>query len=159
MQENKEITTDKLRTRTTSHVSSTKNSFFWFTSSRFCKQPVLFEVLAPASLFLWGSHMQREYRKRTTLRSKSSTSKGLLYAPDPDNRKIETLSDQPRLSRISSTALLCCWGRSRSKIWRPSWLTLRRTSYGRGTLRIPLWSICSEEGPHYCRKQSARKLS
>ncbi len=86
--------------------------FFWFTSSGFCKQPVLFEVLAPASLFLQGSHMQREYWKRTTLRSKSITSKGLLYAPDPDDRKKGTLSDQPRLSRISSMAVLCCWGRS-----------------------------------------------
>jgi hypothetical protein len=90
--------------------------FFWFMSSGFCKQPALFEVLAPASLFLRGSHMQREYQKRTTLCSKSSTSKGLLYAPDPDNRKTGTLSDQPRLLRVSSTALLCCWGRSCSKI-------------------------------------------
>jgi hypothetical protein len=97
MQENKEITADEVHTRTTSHVSSTKNSLFifWFTSSGFCKQLVLFEVLAPASLFLQGSHMQREYWKRTTFRSKSSTSKGLLYAPDPDNHKKGMLSDQP----------------------------------------------------------------
>ncbi len=39
---------------------------FWFTSSRFCKQPVLFEVLAPASLFLQGSHMRRQYCKEKT---------------------------------------------------------------------------------------------
>ncbi len=90
--------------------------FFWFTSCGFCKQPVLFEVLAPASLFLRGSHMQREYRKRTTLRSKSSTIKGLLYVPNPDNHKTGTLSDQPQLLRVTSTALLCCWGRSHSKI-------------------------------------------
>jgi hypothetical protein len=89
---------------------------FWFMSSGFHKRPVLFEVLAPASLFLQGSHMQREYWKKTTLCSKSSTSKGLLYAPDPDNRKKGTLSDWPRLSRVSSTVLLCCWGRSCSKI-------------------------------------------
>jgi hypothetical protein len=82
--------------------------FFWFTSSGFCKQPALFEVLAPVSLFLRGSHMQREYWKRTTLRSKSSTSKGLLCAPDPDNREKGMLSDQPQLLHISSTALL--WG-------------------------------------------------
>ncbi len=100
--------------------------FFWFTSSGFCKQPILFEVLAPTSLFLQGSHMQREYRKRTTLPSKSSTIKGLLYAPDPDNCKKGTLSNQPWLSHITSMALLCCWGRSRSKIWRPLWLTLGR---------------------------------
>ncbi len=133
--------------------------FFWFTSSGFCKRPVSFEVLAPASLFLKGSHMQREYRKRTTLRSKSSTSKGLLYAHDPDNREKGTLSDQPWLLHVSSTVLLCCWGGSRSKIWRPLWLTLRRIPYGRGTLRIPLQSICSKESPHYRHEQSARKLS
>ncbi len=132
---------------------------FWFTSSGFRKWHVLFEVFAPASLFLQGSHMRREYRKRTTLCSKSSTSKGLLYAPDPDNCKKGTLSDQPRLSRVSSLALLCCWGCSCSKIWCPSWLTLRCMPYGRGTLRISLQNICSQEGPHYCREQSARKLS
>jgi hypothetical protein len=90
--------------------------FFWFTSSGFCKQPVSFEVFAPTCLFLRVSHMRRQYRKKTTLRSKSSTIKRLLYAPDPDNRKKGTLSDQPQLSRITSTALLCCWGRSCSKI-------------------------------------------
>ena len=115
--------------------------FFWFTSSGFCKQPFLFEVLAPMSLFLQGSHMQREYHKRTTLRSKSSTIKGLLYAPDPDNCKKGTLTDQPRLSRVTSTALLCCWGHNRSKIWHLSGLTLRPMPYGRGTLRVPLRRI------------------
>jgi hypothetical protein len=98
-----------------SHVLN-QEFFFWFTSSGFCKQTVSFEVLAPTFLFLQGRHMQREYRKRTTLCSKSSTIKRLLYAPDPDKCKKGTLSDQPRLSRITSTALLCCWGRSRSKI-------------------------------------------
>jgi hypothetical protein len=91
--------------------------FFWFTSSGFCKQPVLFEVLARTSLSLQGSHMQREYRKRTTLSSKISTIKGLLYAPDPEKLKKGTLSDQPQLSRVTSSALLCCWGHSCSKIW------------------------------------------
>ncbi len=98
-----------------SHVLN-QEFFFWFTSSGFRKQPILFEVLAPTYLFLQGSHMRREYRKRTNLRSKSSTIKGLLYAPDPDKREKGTLSNQPRLSRITSMALLCCWGRSRSKI-------------------------------------------
>ncbi len=124
-----------------SHVLN-QEFFFWFTSSGFCKRrPILFEVLAPVSLFLWGSHMQRQYHKRTTLRSKSSTIKGLLYAPDPDNHEKGMLSDQPRLSRVTSTALLCCWGRSRSKTWRPLWLTLRCMPYGRGMLRISLQRI------------------
>ncbi len=115
--ENKEVHYNKLRTRVTFQVSSTKNSLLGgFTSSGVHKRPVLCEVLAPAFLFPQGSHVQRQYRKRTTLCSKSSTIKGLLYAPDPDNRKKGTLSDQPQLLCISSTALLCCWGRSHSKI-------------------------------------------
>jgi hypothetical protein len=60
--------------------------------------------------------MQKQYRKRTILRSKISTIKGLLYAPDPEKRKKGTLSDQPLVSRITSTALLCRWGRSCSEI-------------------------------------------
>ncbi len=98
-----------------SHVLN-QEFFFWFTSSGFCKQTVLFEVLAPRSFFLQGSHMQREYHKRTTLRSKNSTIKGLLYAPDPDKCKKGMLSNQPRLSCITSMALLCCWGCSCSRI-------------------------------------------
>ena len=42
---------------------------FWFTSSGFLKRPISFEVLAPTSLFLQGSHIQKE-----------STGKGLPYA-------------------------------------------------------------------------------
>ncbi len=91
--------------------------------------------------FLRGSHMQKQYRKRTTLCSESSTCKGLLYALDPEKREKGMLSDQPQLSRITPTALLCHWGRSRSKIWCPSGLTLRRMPYGRGMLRIPLQRI------------------
>ncbi len=44
------------------------------------KRPVSVEVLAPTRLALQGSHVQRQYQKRTTLRSKSSTIKELLYA-------------------------------------------------------------------------------
>ncbi len=80
------------------------------------KQPILFEVLTPVFFILQGSHVQRQYQKWTALRSKSSTLKGLLYAPEPHNRKKGTLSDHPQLSRVSSTALLCCWGRSCSKM-------------------------------------------
>ncbi len=88
-------------------------------------------------------------REQTTLRSKSSTIKGLLSAPDPHNHKKGTLSDQPRLSRVSPTVLLCCWGHCHSKMCHSSWLTLRRMPYGWGTLKILLQSICSKEGPHY----------
>jgi hypothetical protein len=124
-----------------SYVPQPRIPFVWFTSSGVHKQPVLFEVLAPAFFILRGSHVQRQYRKRTTLCSESSTLKGLIYAPEPHNHKKWMLSDQPRLSHVSSTALLCCWGRSRSKIGRPLQLTLRRMPYGRGALKILLRRI------------------
>jgi hypothetical protein len=54
--------------------------------------------------------MQKQYHKKTTLRSKSSTINGLLYAHDPEKCKKGMLSDQPQLSHVTSTALLYCWG-------------------------------------------------
>ncbi len=122
------------------NISSTEN-FFWFTSSGFLKRPVSLKYWLLRPYCLQGSHMQEQYHKRITLPSESSTIKGLLYAPDPEKCKKGMLSDQPRLSRVTSTALLCCWGRSCSKIWRPAGLTLRCMPYGRGTLWIPLQRI------------------
>jgi hypothetical protein len=55
--------------------------------------------------------MQKQYHKRITLHSESSTIEGLLYAHDPEKREKEMLSDWPRLSRVTSMALLCHWGR------------------------------------------------
>jgi hypothetical protein len=57
--------------------------------------------------------MQEQYRKRTTLRSKSSTIKGLLYAPDLEKREIEMLREKPqsdvsRLERYCTNVLLAC---------------------------------------------------
>jgi hypothetical protein len=83
-----------------SYVPQPRIPFFWFTSSGVHKQPVLFAVLAPAFFILQGSHVQRQYRKQTTLRSKSSTLKGLLYAPEPHNREKGTLSDQPTIAHL-----------------------------------------------------------
>jgi hypothetical protein len=56
-------------------VPYTENFFFWFTSIWAWKQPVLVEVLAPTRLDLRGSHVRTKFRKRTNLRSKSSTLK------------------------------------------------------------------------------------
>jgi hypothetical protein len=116
MREMEEMTTDELRTRTTFHVSSTKNSFFGSRVAGFASDPSCLKYWLLRPFFLRGSHMQREYHKRTTLSSKSSTIKGLLYTPDPDKHKKGTLSNQPRLLRVTSTAHLCCWGCSRSMI-------------------------------------------
>ena len=46
---------------------------------------------------------------------KSSTIEGLLYAPDPEKHKKGKLSDQPRLSRVTSMVLLCRWGQQSLK--------------------------------------------
>jgi hypothetical protein len=54
--------------------------------------------------------MQKQYHKRTTLRSKSSTIKGLLNARDPEKCEKGMLNDWPQLLRVTSTVLLCCWG-------------------------------------------------
>jgi hypothetical protein len=103
-------------------VPSTKNSFFLFTSIWAWKRPVSVEVSAPTRLGLRGSNVQRKFRKWTNLLSKSSTLKGLLYAPSQQKQYLKRT-------------------------------TLRR-------LKILLWSIRREEGPHYrLSKVLARKLS
>jgi hypothetical protein len=95
---------------------------FWFTSIWVWKRPVSVEVSAPTRLGLRGSPVRRKFRKRTTLRSKSSTLKGLLYTPIQQKQY------------------------------------LKRTTLCR--LKIPLQSICSKEGPHYCLSKAwVRKLS
>jgi hypothetical protein len=52
---------------------------------------------------------------------KSSTKKGLLYAPYPGERKKGMLSDQPQLLHITSTALLCRWGQQLLKDMTSLW--------------------------------------
>jgi hypothetical protein len=54
--------------------------------------------------------MRKQYHKRTTLGSESSAINRLLYAHDFEKHEKGMLSDQPQLSCITSTALLCCWG-------------------------------------------------
>ncbi len=61
-------------------VPSTKNFFFFVHEYLGSERPVSFEISAPTRLSLWGSHVRRKFRKRTILRSESSTLKGLLYA-------------------------------------------------------------------------------
>ncbi len=61
-------------------VLYTKNFFFLVHEYLGSERPVSFEVSAPTRLSLRGSHVQRKFWKWTTLRSKSSTLKELLYA-------------------------------------------------------------------------------
>jgi hypothetical protein len=158
-QENEEITTDKPRKRTTFQPFLNQEFFFGSRVAVFSRDP--------SRLKYWLLH-PFFYKEATC---KSSTIKEPLYTakavPSKDyfthltliNARKGTLSDQPRLWCITSTALLCCWGRSCSKIW---------------LLQVWLWDAChmagvrwgsccegflSEEGPHYHLEQSMRKLS
>ncbi len=74
--------------------------------------------------------MQKQYHKKTTLRSKSSSIKGLLYAHDPEKCKKGTLSDQRRLLCVTFTALLCRWGQKPLK---------DMTSFGTDFERHTIW--------------------
>jgi hypothetical protein len=77
----------------------TRTRFFWFTSNAFLKRPILLKY--------WLLHLFF-YEEATC---KSSTKKRLLYAPEnPEECKKGTLSDQPRLLHVISTALLSRWG-------------------------------------------------
>jgi hypothetical protein len=99
-------------------------NYFWFTSYTFLKWPVLIKYWLLHPFF---------YEEAT---SKSSTKEGLLYAPEesgqeyfkclsldtlrrdimstslknPEEHKKGMLSDQPRLTHVTSMVLLCCWG-------------------------------------------------
>jgi hypothetical protein len=69
--------------------------FFDSGVTRVSQETRLVKELTPTSLF---------YEEAIC---KSSTKKGLLYAPYPEEHKKRTLSDQPQLSRVTSMALLC----------------------------------------------------
>ncbi len=113
---------------------------FWFTSSGFLKRSVSLKYWLLRPLF---------YKEATC---ESSTIKGLLYTakavPSKDYCTHLTLKNtrkgcwvMPGLLRVTSTALLYCWGHSHLKIWCSLGLTLRCMPHGRGTLSIPLRKI------------------
>ncbi len=53
---------------------------FWFRSVWVLRDPSRLKYWLLRDLSLRGSHVRRKFRKQTTLRSKNSTLKGLLYA-------------------------------------------------------------------------------
>ncbi len=133
--------------------------FFWFTSSGFCKQPILFEVLAPVSLFLQGSHMQMQYHKRTNLHNKSSTVKGLLYAPDMTIARkghwvisLDYRASHPWCFCAVGDVVAQRYDILHDWLWDACHMAgVRWGSHCKG--------FFSEESPHYHVEQSARKLS
>jgi hypothetical protein len=104
----------------------------------------------------------RKFRKRTTLRSKSSTLKGLLYAPIQQKQyhKRTTLCRLKIPLQFIVPRKVCTIALEQSAkkaVMRHAINAI----YGMGRLKIPLRSILSKEGPHYClwakRKEAARR--
>ncbi len=124
--------------------------FFCLTSIWVLKQPISVEVSAPTRLGLRGRNVRRKFRKRTTLRSESSTLKGLLYAPIQQKQyhKRPTLRRMkiPLRSIVARKVRTIALERSANKtVMR----YVMNAIHGMGTLKIPLQSIRIEEGPHY----------
>ncbi len=89
-----------------------------------------------------------ESRKSTssvsTGRLRSDSLSGVEASGSQKNKmtaRKRTLSNQPRLTRITPTVLLTSWVLQPIKVWRSSGLTLRSVPYGKGPLRNPLWRI------------------
>ncbi len=153
------MTTDELRTRTTFHVSSTKNSFFGSQVAGFASNPSCLKYWLLCPFF---------YKEATC---KGSTVKGLPYpakaAPSMDYFMHLTLTN----------ARKGCWAISpdyrASHSWRfcavgdvvaQRYDVLCDWLWDAGHMAGVRWGsrierFCSEEGPHYCLEQSARKLS
>ncbi len=90
-------------------VSSTKKFHFLVHEYLGPERLISVEVSAPTRLSLQGSHVRRKVRKRTTLRSESSTLKGLLYAPikqEQYHKGYSTQVEDPAANVARKAALL-----------------------------------------------------
>ncbi len=141
------------------NVSSTKNSFFWFTSCGFLKRPILLKYWLLRPFF---------YEEATC---KSSTINGLLYAakavPSKDYFTHLTLKNARKgrwvISpnyRASHPRRFCAVGDIVTQRYDVPWNCLWDACH---MARVCWGSRCkrfrSKEGLHYCLEQSARKLS
>ncbi len=90
-------------------VSSTKKFLFLVHEYLGSERPVSFELSAPTRLCLRGSQVRRKFRQRTTLRSESSTLKGLIYAPieqEQYHKDYSTQVEDPAANVARNVALL-----------------------------------------------------
>jgi hypothetical protein len=159
MQENEVMTTNELRTRTTFHVSSTKNSFFGSQVVGFVSNPSCLKYWLLRPFF---------YEEATC---KGNTVKGLPYAakavPSKDYFMHLTLTNVRKgrwaISpdyRASHPRRFCAVGdvvAQRCDLLR-DWLWDACHMAGVRWGSHCKW-FCSEKGPYYCLEQSARKLS
>ncbi len=157
--ENEEMTTNKLRTRTTFHVSSTKNSFFGSWVADFASNPSCLKYWLLRPFF---------YKEATC---KGSIVKGLPYpakaVPSKDSFMHLTLTNA-RKGRwaispnycTSHQRCFCAVGdvvAQRYDVLRDwLWDACHMAGVRQGSC---CEAFCSEEGLHYCLERSARKLS
>ncbi len=131
-------------------VSSTKNFFFGSRVFGLWETRLIW-ISAPTRLSLRGSYVRRKFRKWTTLRSESSTLKGLLYAPikrEQNHKDYSTQVEDPAANVARNAALLPsseAWARKLSYDkrqstfihefgilwWFPTWAVLRSLNNAR----------------------------
>jgi hypothetical protein len=154
-----------------------KNQIFsWFMSDKFLKIPIS-SYWDSYVHSLWGGLRAKVVPERTTYRvtwgvprrvpsSVSSSrlhsdapswAKCLRNSEDQDDRKKGTLSNQPRLTRITPTVLLGSWVLQPIKDMTSPWDWLQNACQ---IARVRWGTRCKgfnfKEGPHYCIEQSAR---
>jgi predicted DNA-binding antitoxin AbrB/MazE fold protein len=94
--------------------------------------------------------VQRKFRKQTTLRSKSSTLKGVLYTPIQKKQFHKRIT--LRRLKIPLQIIVARKVRTIALEQSAKKAVMRHVInavYGMGTLKTPLQSIRSKEGPHY----------
>jgi hypothetical protein len=95
-------------------------------------------IATPTRLSLRGSYVRRKFRQRTTLRSESSTLKGLLYAPSKREQYHKDYSTQVEdpAANVARNAALSPW----SEAWaRKLSYDKRQSTFFFHELEIPRW--------------------
>jgi hypothetical protein len=118
-------------------VSSTKKFLFLVHEYLGSERPISFDLSAPTRPCLQRSHVRRKFRQRTTLRSESSTLKGLLYAPikrEQYHKDYSTQVEDPAVN-VARNAALSPW----SVVWVRKLSSDKRQSTFIHELEIPTW--------------------
>ncbi len=119
-------------------VPSTKNFFFGSRVFGFWETHLDWSI-GSCVIFIQGSHVRRKFRKRTTLRSKSSTLKGLLYAPI----KREQYHKRTTLRRLKIPLRIIVARNATLSPWSKSWANKLSSDKRQSTfiheLEIPRW--------------------
>jgi len=111
-------------------------------------------ISAPTRLSLRGSHVRRKFRKRTTLRSESSTLIGLLYAGWRSRCECSEECRTIALERSVSEKAVICDKRQSTFFheleilwWFPAWAVLRSLANAR---KCQLEDFCEKERYESC---------